>query len=495
MINGNLSLPFRIERGVRQGCPLSMLLFVIFQEPLYKVVQNSNVILPPLKIENQKCAGYADDTTFFVKDLKSIQEIFLITNKFENATNSKLNVNKTKIYGFGAWHKRTNWPIVGLKVETEHFLTLGIIFSCHYNVALEATWQQIINKIKRRIPLIIDRNLSLYQKVILVNSLLASKIWYVSHVYPLPLTFCKLIENEFLNFIWKRNYRPIKRDVLYNPKIHGGLGLVNIFLKAKSIFVATTLKRFINANESSLIKYYLALRINTLFNIRDIPVDCSHVNAPFYEYSVDIIRKCVHRDEFPNTNSKGIYEMILPIIQPEAELRYPNFDWKFIWNYICFKYMDIHFRSIVFKYIHEILPNRKKLNEWYKSDPNCNECNVEENNIHMMLYCGKVQRCKEVLIKIIYYLCNINIEQCLLRCLFFDFPKISKQTSNTLCIIISSYIANIWYNRESSEHLDYKFKAKIKKSQYLNMKILQEKRGRVFTPNYCELDTSIIDNL
>ena len=38
LVNGNLSVPFNIERGVRQGCPLSMLLFVIFQEPLYKAI-------------------------------------------------------------------------------------------------------------------------------------------------------------------------------------------------------------------------------------------------------------------------------------------------------------------------------------------------------------------------------------------------------------------------------------------------------------------------
>ena len=157
----------------------------------------SNVILPPLTIEKQKCLGYADDTTCFVRNIKSIKEIFALLEKFVKASNSKLNVNKTKIYGFGEWNGKMDWPVAGLKVEQNYFKTLGINFSNDYGVAIDATWQQITNKIKRRIPLIINRNLTIYQKVIIINSLLASKIWYAAHVYPLPISFCKQIETSF----------------------------------------------------------------------------------------------------------------------------------------------------------------------------------------------------------------------------------------------------------------------------------------------------------
>ena len=143
-----------------------------------------------------------------------------------------MNIDKTKIYGFGDWHGKMDWPVIGMKVEPNHFKTLGIIFSCNYDKALEDTWKQVITKIRRRIPLIKTRNLTIYQKVIIVNVLLASKIWYVAHVYPLPITFCNEIEREFLDFIFKRNYRPIKRVVLFNSKVLGGLGLINIELKA-----------------------------------------------------------------------------------------------------------------------------------------------------------------------------------------------------------------------------------------------------------------------
>ena len=294
MVNGTLSISFKIERGVRQGCPLSMLLYVIFQEPLFKAFQIAHIILPPLTIEKQKCLGYADDTTIFIRCVQCIRAIFALLRQFERATNSKLNIEKTKIYGFGDWRGKTDWPVRGLKVELNHFKTLGIIFSSDYASALDATWQQVSNKIKRRIPLIVNRQLTIYQKVVIVNSLLASKIWYIAHVYPMPITFCKIIEKDFLNFIWKINYRPIKKDVICNRKELGGLGLINIELKSKSIFTATIIKLFINAKENSLIKYYMALRINTLFNIRYIPRNASCVNASFYEYAVDTIRKCSH---------------------------------------------------------------------------------------------------------------------------------------------------------------------------------------------------------
>ena len=81
-----------------------------------------------------------------------------------------------------------------------------------------------------------DRYFTLYQKSVIVNSLLSSKIWYAAHVYPLPLEYSKLINKELFGFIWKYNYDPIKRDVLCNPKCNGGIGIVNVFYKAKSIF-------------------------------------------------------------------------------------------------------------------------------------------------------------------------------------------------------------------------------------------------------------------
>ena len=46
LVNGFLTEPFNVERGVRQGCPLSMLLYVIFQEPLYCAIEQSNLIIP-----------------------------------------------------------------------------------------------------------------------------------------------------------------------------------------------------------------------------------------------------------------------------------------------------------------------------------------------------------------------------------------------------------------------------------------------------------------
>ena len=88
MINGNISPPFNIKRGIRQGCPMSMIYYVLFQEPLYLAIKLSKKICPPLLPSKQtKNLGYADDTSIIVKDDEDIAESFRVINTFENGVN------------------------------------------------------------------------------------------------------------------------------------------------------------------------------------------------------------------------------------------------------------------------------------------------------------------------------------------------------------------------------------------------------------------------
>ena len=497
MVNGNLTKPFNIKKGVRQGCPMSMLLYVIFQEPLYKAISNSRIIIPPsLPSKQVKNVGYADDTSILVKNDEGFLGVFNLLDRFQKASNSKLNLRKTKIYGFGEWDNRINWPIKDVKIEMEYFTTLGITFSCKYDVALDKTWNMILNKIKNRIPLIRDNYFTLYQKSVIVNSLLSSKIWYASHVYPLPLQISKLINKELFGFIWKYNYDPIKRNVLCNPKANGGIGIIDVFCKANSIFNATVIKRFIVSKDTDLIRFYMALRVNTLFSIRKLPEKVSYINTPYYEYSIETIRKCYHIKNFPNVSSKDIYNMLYVVTQPEIEKLYPNYDWKSIWRNVAFKPINVYDRNIIFKYIHEILANKKRLYDMrLKFSPLCDQCGIEESNIHLFLYCYKVQPCIILMKKLVFYLCNMDIGNSLLRCLFLDIPKVNKSVQNTLCVIICSYISWVWYNREESNLKVNSFKAKIIRVQKSHMLIYKNKSHIMFTENYCNMERHILYRL
>ena len=149
LINGNVTKEFNIERGVRQGCPLSMLVYVLFQEPLYLAIQNNRKILPIETPDKEiKAIGYADDTTVCIKNDEGLIETFQVIDKFINASNSKINIKKTKIYGFGDWRNRLNWPIQELKIEVDYFCTLGITFSTNYDTALKITWDKVCKKVK-----------------------------------------------------------------------------------------------------------------------------------------------------------------------------------------------------------------------------------------------------------------------------------------------------------------------------------------------------------
>lgn len=70
---GFLSQSFLIQRGVRQGCPLSLLLFNLVTEVLARVIRN-NILIQGIETQFgiHKISLYADDiVVFFAESGKS----------------------------------------------------------------------------------------------------------------------------------------------------------------------------------------------------------------------------------------------------------------------------------------------------------------------------------------------------------------------------------------------------------------------------------------
>ena len=104
-INGGyMTNYFRVSRGVRQGCPLSPLLFILCVELLaQKIRQNPKITgieLP--NFSEVKLSQFADDTTLICKDTMSLRECMVVLGSFGDISGLKLNSKKTTVMCIGS---------------------------------------------------------------------------------------------------------------------------------------------------------------------------------------------------------------------------------------------------------------------------------------------------------------------------------------------------------------------------------------------------------
>jgi len=85
-----------INRGVVQGCSLSPLLFIIYDEAMVREVSHKCAI--GIRIEGKivNTIRYADDKTVVASSQKGLQELMNRRNAVAKEYNMKINVEKTK---------------------------------------------------------------------------------------------------------------------------------------------------------------------------------------------------------------------------------------------------------------------------------------------------------------------------------------------------------------------------------------------------------------
>ena len=267
--NGWVSGDFCVERGIRQGCPFSPLAFIIGIEYLALKIRQS-VELEGIKIGNElvekliKILLYADDVTMFLKDRNELLLAITILDQFKTISGLTINRTKSEVMWLGSniYQRKEG---LGLRWVDETKI-LGIIFSNRIQASCnEKNWKDRLEKIKRIICQWEKRNLSLFGKICIIKSFLASQLIYGMKALVLPHNVLLEINRLFFRFLWRKTncnrkaFEKVKRNVMISEIESGGLKMVDITLLQQSFqleWVSRLYKEVTDAKWTWIPNYY-----------------------------------------------------------------------------------------------------------------------------------------------------------------------------------------------------------------------------------------------
>ena len=225
--------PLMLERGVRQGDPMSAYLSVVATEIL-TISLRSNEHVEGIKIDNDeiKILLYADDMTATLANISSVETFMQILNDFERCSGLKMNISKTKAMWIGAWKNSLEKPL-GLEWCTG-VKTLGIYFSCDQGQIIKHNFDERLSDIQKSINLWSFRGLSLFGKVTIIKSFLIPKLLYVSTIIETPQEIIKQMERMIYIFLWKGPDKVTRLSVINSLK-NGGLNLTDLATQIKAL--------------------------------------------------------------------------------------------------------------------------------------------------------------------------------------------------------------------------------------------------------------------
>ena len=249
--NGWISAPVDVHRGIRQGCPCSALIFVIAVEILACKIREDNSIKGfCIKIDGKnhclKITQLADDTTLFLKSKDEISRALNLIETFGTLSGLKLNRNKTEGIWLGALkHCRDKYE--NINWTNEPVKSLGIYFSRDKNECKKLNFDKQYHKSEKLLNTWKKRNLTLVGKITVLKSLVLPNLTFLASVTHIDKKCIDKFNTLIYGFIWNNKPSKVKRTVLCQDILDGGLKMINIekYIDALKL---NWIKRLINEN-------------------------------------------------------------------------------------------------------------------------------------------------------------------------------------------------------------------------------------------------------
>ena len=327
LVNGYTSDLFPVSRGVRQGCPLSPLLYVLVAETIASAIRKDNNIDGFLLPNNTKVKlfQYADDTSILVMSDQSLRSLFSLFERYERASGAKLNVTKSHGLLLGAWKDRVDMPI-NLNWSNESITVLG----CRIGNNINPDWDSLIEKFEGNLSAWRSRQLSFRGRALIANMLGLSIFWYQATIFDVPKTIITRINKILFLFVWNKKREWMARSSVTQPIGDGGLGVVDVALKVSSLR-SVWIKRFLSNPVPHPWSYFFNYHVSLIFVNEDVKSLFSRDSIPAYKikrlppFYASIVRSWVELKGHCNNNNWVIPRSgmdPLPIAELSARFTY-----------------------------------------------------------------------------------------------------------------------------------------------------------------------------
>ena len=415
-VNGFISDFFEVQRGIRQGCPLSPLIYVITSEVLAHFIRKTNMIKGiPLCGTNTRITKYADDTSLFVSKWIEVDTVFRIFALFKNASGSRLKSAKTQLLLLG------NLQNALVPQRFHDFVTNRLklygFFVTPDGLDDPQNWEKCentITKLSRRLP---PYGVSLFGKMHHIHIFYLCMFNYLIRLIEPPAPLVRRAKDSIVRFLWfPSRANIISQKVLCLPPPDGGIGFpdfekrtkinrlmfyINVMTNKEVLSWRRCFDHFYrmveNATKRQMValdnvpSFYKEVRISIIeTNFRIIGNFCWFLGEQMAVNTVSA--KCLY--------SKWVKHAYIGHMVPRntswsARLGVSEAFVRSSWNWAKASYVDGQARNIHYRVRHKALYTNHKATHISPNTPEyCTLCYdhgniIKEDNYHTLMFCPR----------------------------------------------------------------------------------------------------------
>lgn len=234
ILNGRATNHFKLLRSVRQGCPLSPLLFNLAFDVISHMLQRAvasryiiGVEFPVLGLSTLHNM-FADNLALIIRAamIYVIRCRKLLTT-FGNASGLKFLWEQTVASFIPEGPPPLEFWLLPWKWEETANASPHLGFPVAGEFLVDLIEAQVLARIKARLVKLQGKFLSLAARITVANGLILSSLWYLITLWPGDLEFFNLIQKRLAAFVWAGRPR-VDRNTICQSKARGGLGMLSI---------------------------------------------------------------------------------------------------------------------------------------------------------------------------------------------------------------------------------------------------------------------------